>query len=315
MSATQTIDWSKYEDKSSAPQIDFSKYENTSTESAPQEGTGFVSHALKSIGSMLTPAPAPSSVGEAVKQGVLGGTGALGSIINAGQEYKAARERGHGVPYSAIAGASTAVGVSPERMEQAAEQGDTAGVLGEAAVPTAIALGGAAASKVARSLPSAQRAGAVFADVKGSVGNVAINTSKVGDTALELYTQSDRGAQLPMAVRKLLNRVTKPESPPLTYAEAKDFQSNISNLSANEKMSLKPNTVRLVGQLNQDLKASLVDAADHVGKGQQLTDAFTEYRNAMRLKGFNEKAIEYGLKTLLAGMGLGAAEKVRRMVP
>jgi len=55
------------------------------------------------------------------------------------QEFFGARERGHGIPYSTAAGASSAVGVRPEEMEKAAAKGDTSGVLGEAAVPTIMA--------------------------------------------------------------------------------------------------------------------------------------------------------------------------------
>jgi hypothetical protein len=99
-------------------------------------------------------------------------------------------------------------------------------------------------------LPSTQRASAALSDVKSVAGSIPIDMSKPGNTALELYTQSQRGATLPKVVRDFVNRATKPGADPITCEEAKDFQSNISNLSADEKMSLKPNTKRLVGQLN-----------------------------------------------------------------
>lgn len=271
---------------------------------------GFVSHALGYLKGMV-PTEKPSMTDAIVGPA----STAAKQVYGAGKQAVNSIQQGHGLPYSAAAGAATAVGVNVPRMEQAAEQGDAGGVLGEAAVPAAIAAGTYGASRALNALPSASRAGAAFQDVKGAVGNVPIKMSKVGNTALEIYTQADRGASLPMAVRKLLNRTTKPDSPPLTYEEAKDFQSNISALSADEKMAMKPNTQRLVGQLNADLKDSLIDAADHAGKGQKLADAFTEYSNAMKLRGFSEKAIQYGLKTLLAAGGLGAAEKLRRMVP
>jgi hypothetical protein len=103
---------------------------------------GFWAHVGQSIRSMA-PEDIPS-IGDALKQAGIAGLGpgyqAIQALHGAATEYSAARQRGHGVPYSAAAGASTTVGVSPERMEQAAAQGDTAGVLGEAAVPTALAL-------------------------------------------------------------------------------------------------------------------------------------------------------------------------------
>lgn len=160
-----------------------------------------------------------------------------------------------------------------------------------------------------KAIPSASRAGAAFQEVKAAAANVPIDTAKVGNSALELYTQSERGATLPPAVRKLVNRMAKPDSPPMTYAEAKDFQSNISSLSANEKMNLKPNQVRLVGQLNSDLKAALQDAADTVGKGQKFAQAMKEYHAAMQLKGYTDAAISNAWKVALGA--LGAKEAAR----
>ncbi len=57
-------------------------------------------------------------------------------------EFKRAREAGHDVPYSTAAAANVPLGVSAERMEKAAEAGDPGGVLGEAAIPATLALGG-----------------------------------------------------------------------------------------------------------------------------------------------------------------------------
>jgi hypothetical protein len=159
-------------------------------------------------------------------------------------------------------------------------------------------------------IPSAAKAGASLQDIKTSAGDIPIDMSKPGNTALELYTQSQRGATLPKAVRDFVNRATKPDAPPITYAEAKDFQSNISSLSTNEKMALKPNTARLVGQLNSDLKGSLQDAAEVVGKGQQFTDAMQEYHNAMQAKGWTGKLIDTAWKAALTGAGLGVVKKM-----
>jgi hypothetical protein len=100
-----------------------------------------------------------------------------------------------------------------------------------------------------------------------------------------------------------------PKGDPITYGEAKDFQSNISSLSADEKMSLKPNTKRLLGQLNQDLKGSLEDAADTVGKGDQFADAMKEYHDAMTIKGMTDTAKEMAIKTIMTGLGLSALKK------
>jgi hypothetical protein len=169
---------------------------------------------------------------------------------------------------------------------------------------------GAATGAALDALPSRTAAGAALEDVKASAGSIPIDTTKVGNTALDIYTQSQRGANLPSAVNKLVRRLVAPDSLPMTYEEAKDFQSNISQLSADEKMKLNPNTKRLVGQLNQDLKGSLSDAADTVGKGQQFQKAMTEYHNAMKLKGYSDAAIDAAWKAALAATGTYGAAKI-----
>jgi hypothetical protein len=174
-------------------------------------------------------------------------------------------------------------------------------------------VGGAAAVKAGRAIgdiaiPSTEHAGAALSQVRSAAGDIPIDMTKPGATALELYTQSQRGATLPKVVRDFVNRATKPDSEPITYAEAKDFQSNVSSLSADERMSLKPNTKRLVGQLNADLKDSLEGAADVVGKGDQFSDAMAEYHKAMQLRGLKEDAIEalksHMVKAVVTGAGI-----------
>jgi hypothetical protein len=171
------------------------------------------------------------------------------------------------------------------------------------------------ASKIAEALPSAERAAQALGEVKGAAGKIPIDMAKPGATALELYTQAQRGASMPKVVRDFVNRATKPESDPITYAEAKDFQSNVSSLSAEERMQAKPATLRLIGQLNSDLKASLEDAADTVGKGQQFADAMKEYHNAMQLKGFSGKAMKILVGSALGVTGLGIAKKILGALP
>jgi hypothetical protein len=110
--------------------------------SGNQPGQGFISHVRQSIRSMA-PADVPS-IGDMVKAGAKASLGPLPQMaetgVNAVKEGLAAHGRGHGLPYSTAAGLSSIAGASPERMEAAAARGDTGGVLGEAAVPTAMAL-------------------------------------------------------------------------------------------------------------------------------------------------------------------------------
>lgn len=224
----------------------------------------------------------------------------MAPVLVAGAPVAAAGAAAGGVAgqYLAKKGAQ-AVGATPDQQELA---GDVGGIAG--------GIGGSKVGKLADFIPSTKAAGNSLKDIKATVGDVPINMTKPGNTALELYTQSERGANLPPVVRKFVMRATKPGSDPITYAEAKDFQSNVSSLSANERMNIKPNTMRLIGQLNADLKSSLADAADTQGKGQQFTDAMKEYHNAMRLKGWSEDAIGLVWKNALRAAGVYGAAKL-----
>lgn len=204
------------------------------------------------------------------------------------------------------------INASPDPVGQYAQAAQDTASQGAGQALTAIVGTGIAKAipEVKGALPSTARAGAAFREIKAAVGDIPIDVSKVGNSALELWTQSERGSTLPKAVRQLVNRLAKPGSDPITYEEAKDFQSNVSNLSANEKMNLKPNTVRLLGQLNADLKESLADAADTAGKGQQFTTAMREYHQAMKLRGFTDEAISQAWKMALRGAGIYGAAKI-----
>lgn len=227
--------------------------------------------------------------------------------------YRTLKQLGHSASDATqIVGAIHDINQSPDptghylnAAEDTASQGagQALATLGTAGVSESI-------PEIRAAVPSTERAGAALQDIKSTVGDVPINTAKPGNTALDIYTQSQRGATLPSSVGKLVRRLTAPDSPPMTYAEAKDFQSNISKLSADEQMKLNPNTRRLVGKLNQDLKSSLEDAADTAGKGQQFQDAMKEYHNAMRIKGWSESAIDAAWKAALTGAGIYGIGKI-----
>lgn len=169
------------------------------------------------------------------------------------------------------------------------------------------AAGAVGAAKEA--IPSAQHAAQALNELKQEVGNVPINVEKPASTAFEIWKQSERGADLPSTVRKLVTRLTDLEAEPMTYEEAKDFQSNISNLSASERMQVNANTGRLVGKLNAELKDALKEAADTEGQGQKFVDAMREYHRAMKIQGVKDEVASKAIKTLVYGLLGGAAAR------
>ncbi len=230
----------------------------------------------------------------------------------------ARKAAGYSPVYRALAPGAEQFGMNVAGSEQAARQGNIPAVLGHAAAPVSViaATEGvkAGAGAIKEALPNAARAGAALGEVKGIAGEVPIDMARPGNTALELYEQSQRGATLPKVVRDFVKRATSPGDEPITYAEAKDFQSNVSALSADERMKLKPNTKRLLGQLNADLKDSLESAADVKGKGEQFTDAMKEYHHAMQLHNLTEEAKSALWKAALTGVGLYGAKKILESV-
>lgn len=96
----------------------------------------------------------------------------------------------------------------------------------------------------------------------------------------------------------------------MTYAEARNFVSNASRLSAEESNRLTGPMKRLVGQFTQELHGSIADTADQVGMKDTYLDAIGEYSNAMRLNSFGRKAGSAALKTGLDALKLGGALKL-----
>ncbi len=177
--------------------------------------------------------------------------------------------------------------------------------IAELAIP-----GPAAAGKVSEAIPTAEKAGAKFAEVMGAAHSVPLNVNLPGDVALRTQQLAESGGSLPKVIRDFLKRVTDPEKGPLTYQEGRDFASNASRLSADEAQRLTPVMKRQAGQFMAALNASLSQAADQVGKLDVYQKAMSEYHNAMRLRALGEGAKDVLTSTAAkaaAGAGAGAA--------
>lgn len=257
--------------------------------------------AVKGAAKMLDPRPQDPDEKD-IQQGV-GGTGAmlihrmvkgLGDTAIKAEEIPAAI---HDINQSA-----DPMGTYAKILQKTASEG-----AGQAV--TALATEGAikAPGAIKSALPSAERAGQALEEVKAAAGDVPLAGGKLGkmsDTVGEIMKQDERGAPAPAAVKQLAKRLESGE--PLTYEEAKDFQSNISALSAQEKMGMSANTKRLVGQLNQDMKGALQDAAATKNAGAKFSDAMKEYHKAMKVSEMTDEAKALAIKGALAA-SFGAA--------
>lgn len=180
-------------------------------------------------------------------------------------------------------------------------QGYTGRVAGEAALMAVPVAKGVKA--VGEMLPSAARAGAKFQQVMGAAGDLPVDVAKPGQIALRIQELAERGASMPMVVRKFLGRITDPEKGDLTYREARDFYHNISRLSANEFLRLTPVVKREVSGLRVALNSAIGETARVAGKLPEYQGAMKEYASAAKVKatmqavgkGAKDAAVKYAL--------------------
>lgn len=271
---------------------------------APKPGfLASVGNTLKAMAPNAQTTQSALSPSDAIKDAISPG---IRPVQNAIQEAQAASARGHGPLYSGVAGLSTLAGVNPERMEAGAEQGNPNAVLAEAAVPAAATLGAAGAKAGLDALPSAEHAGAGFQSLSKAIGDhpVAVTDDLSGSLNALRKATTTTNTNIPPVVRKLIDRLDPFQGGgPFTYDEARAFSSEINQLSASDKLSMTPNTKRLVGDLNQKLKGAVQNTADLAGKGQDLSDAMNEYRQAMKVQGLSDTAKEEAIKWALRVAG------------
>lgn len=184
---------------------------------------------------------------------------------------------------------------------------EKAGQIMGVAAQMAPAIGGMA--ELSQLIPSASRAGRALGQVKQVAGEVPVNVNEAGDVALRIKDLADRGASMPKVIRNFLSRVTDPEGAPVTFAEARDFYSNASKLSAAEGQRMIPAVRREVALFTQALGRSITETAASVGQGGKFTGAMTEYARAQKAKDVASWLLTKGLPTAMAGY---AAEKIAK---
>lgn len=190
-----------------------------------------------------------------------------------------------------------------------AQPGNISGSIGGMLPDVGLAMiGGPPVANAAKdALPSAARAGANFEKVMGAAQDVPVDVGPAGEHALRIMDLSERGASFPKSVRDLLKRITDPAKPAMTYRESRDFASNLSSLSANEKMAIKPVVRREIAQLAADMNKANAEAAKAAGRGAEYKSAMREYANAMELRDALDTVLKHSKKAAIGAAGLGAA--------
>lgn len=149
----------------------------------------------------------------------------------------------------------------------------------------------AAIGKAAAVVPSFERAGNLINEAEQVAGKVPLKvTDDLSKAASDLYQQKDYASQVPRVAQKLFQRLTDPDTPDLTFAEARKFYSNISRLSADEMNKMNPVTKRLMGSLRVSLDDALQQVANENGVGQQYRAGMQGYRSAAQWEDTKEAA-------------------------
>jgi hypothetical protein len=167
--------------------------------------------------------------------------------------------------------------------------------------PEAGEVAAATTGKLINKIPSAERAGQMFQDVKAVADKIPLDLAEPGNRALRIVKLAEQGGSRPKVINDFMKRVTDPEKGPLTYGEAREFYTNASRLSADEMKRLSPRMRFELGKFVQELNSSIASAAEQVGKRATFEKAMDEYRQAMKLNDVKEGLAEFGKKVAVKG--------------
>ena len=180
--------------------------------------------------------------------------------------------------------------------------------------------GASAAEKISNALPTTSTKGAVqgFKELQGAIGNHTVAmTDRLANSLADIKDAVDTGSTLPPVINKFVTRIADLDEGPLTYKEARQFYSNVSQLSASERMAAKPNDLRLIQEFKHALGETVSDTAANAGRLQQYQGAMSDFANAKQWQGRFEamsdvakKAVIRSIEGALAGGGGYGAYRV-----
>lgn len=250
----------------------------------------------------VTPTPSPAGKAfDAVAQGAVNQAPAVGGTVGAIAGGAIAG------PVGASAGGAFGGAVGEAGRERAEGEKPS----GEKQIKSAL-LGGLAgpAEELAGAIPLKSKAGALLKSVEQKAGNVPVDLQQSAEHILRTKDLADAGGSMPMAINKMLRRVTDPTKGPLTYSEARDFYSNITRLSADEMDRLTPVMKAQVGKVAAALKDDIGQAAAKVNKAADYYAGIKQYAKAAQLQRTAEKIGGYLAKAAAVAVGGDLAYQV-----
>lgn len=320
-----------------APQIDPNTGERSSS-TTPQQG-GFFENALpRSIMHPIQSAqedqqqrqahPIRSMFEDVGGPAVSAAEGIYGGAKRSGGELlDAGKSLFSGNPAEATAHAITAIPFAGPAIRNAAEKPDVGGTgsyLGDlkstikspsamgtltsaAAQIAPMALGMADTAAPSRSLlgqvPTRARAGAMFESLNKDLAQQPVKLKAAVDPLQRVTEIGARGSSLPKAASDLLTRSQSPID--MTFPEARDYQSSLSDLSNSDKLSMNGRMRGGVAQLGKGLYGDIRDAAEGAGRGADYDKAMRDYRNASAIRNGLKAAGKYAVPAAVGGGLLG----------
>lgn len=189
------------------------------------------------------------------------------------------------------------------------------GGLAEALTIPGMVLGGPGTRAAIDAVPSTKYAGQVLNQVAEGMNSagatVPLNNalkplSNIGDL-------SRTGTEFAKAPRQLLGRALSGQTT-LPYDDARNFYSNISQLSADEAMKLKPIAAKAVGELRAGLHSDIGAAADAIGQGDAYRQAIKEYAQASSLKDKAALVAKWAARAGITGaLGVGGYSAYKKV--
>lgn len=133
-------------------------------------------------------------------------------------------------------------------------------------------------------IPRMGRAGRTLADLDTKLADTPVNLNHTTAPLQRATELSVRTGASPAPFNAFLSRTQGTE--PMTFPEARDYQSGMSNPSVMDKLSTSGKMRGAVKQTNKAFFNDLKDAADtHPDKlGDQYAQGMSEYKNGARLK-------------------------------
>lgn len=187
------------------------------------------------------------------------------------------------------------------------------GLLQAATLPLTFA-GGPVADEAIQAIPSAKAAGKMFDSVMADAGDLPVTLQHSMNPLERTQQLASRGAAPIRVADQLFQRVNTVN--PMTYKEGRDFASNISSLSAGDKMNMNGPMKSAVGELRGAFHQDLANTADTVGRGQDYLSAVQEYARAMGLRDTARNVGLFAVKKALplAGAAGGAAYEAHKLL-